>query len=187
MVKKKNDLSLKINSLGHAYNDAYHFIVPLLLPFFQIEFSFTYFQSGLILTLNEALRSIFSLLTGLFADRFGRKNLIISLGFIISSLLLSSVLWIKKTSSIITVLLLMAIAVATFHPLATAMVGEKANPDKKGRDLSLFSAAGTFGLIVISLFFGAGTNPGVEINLFYYCHTRYITELALSDNQERKA
>ncbi len=153
-VENKKNLSLKINSLAHAYNDAYLFVIPLLLPFFKLEFSFTYFQSGLILTLNEALRSVFSLLTGLFTDRFGRKNLIISLGFIISSLLLGSVLWIKKTSSIIIVLLLMAIAVATFHPLATAMVGEKAKPDKKGRDLSLFSAAGTFGLIVISLLFG---------------------------------
>jgi len=154
MVKNRKNLPLKINALGHAYNDAYSLIIPLLLPFFQLEFSFNYFQSGLILTFHEALRSIFSLLSGLVADRFGHKNLIISAGFIMSSVLLGSVLWINKISLIITVLLLMAIAVATFHPLATAMVGEKAKPGKQGRDLSLFSAAGTFGLIIISLLFG---------------------------------
>lgn len=154
MIKNKKDLSLKINALGHAYNDAYHFIIPLLLPFFRLEFSFTYFQSGLILTFHEALRSIFSLLAGSFADRFGHKNLIIAWGFVMSSVLLGSVIWISKISLIITVLLLMAIAVATFHPLATTMVGEKAKPGKQGRDLSLFSAAGTLGLITISLLFG---------------------------------
>lgn len=154
MLLKKKAVYLKINALGHAYNDAYHFIIPLLLPFFRLEFSFTYFQSGLFLTFHEALRSIFSLLSGLFTDRFGHKNLIIALGFLMSSILLGSVLWISKTSLIIAVLLLLAIAVSTFHPLATAMVGEKAIPGKQGQDLSLFSAAGTLGLIIMSLIFG---------------------------------
>lgn len=154
MKKTKIDLSLKINALGHAHNDAFHYIVPLLLPFFQIEFSFNYFQSGLILTLHEGLRSIFSLIFGLFADRFGHKNLIISIGFIISSILLGSVIWINQFYLIIFILLLLAIAMATFHPLATAMVGEKAKPGKQGQDLSLFSAAGTLGLVTISLLFG---------------------------------
>lgn len=154
MIKNKKNLSLKINALGHAYNDSYHFIVPLLLPFFQMEFSFSYFQSGLILTSYEASRSIFSFLSGFFADRFGHKIPIISFGLIISSILLGSIVWIKDISLIIVILLLMAIAVSTFHPLATAMVGEKAKPDKKGRDLSLFSAAGTLGLVIISLLFG---------------------------------
>jgi MFS family permease len=154
MVVNKKIQYLKINAFGHAYNDAYHYIIPLLLPFFRLEFSFTYFQSGLVLTFYEALRSIFSLVSGLFADRFGHKHLIIALGFIMSSVLLGSVIWISKIPLIISVLLLMAIAVATFHPLATAMVGEKAKPGKQGRDLSLFSAAGTLGLIIISLLFG---------------------------------
>ncbi|MDD5497296.1 MAG: MFS transporter [Atribacterota bacterium] len=154
MLKNNKNLPLKINALGHAYNDAYYFIIPLLLPFFRLEFSFSYFQSGLILTFHEALRSIFSLLFGSFADRYGHKHLIISLGFITSSLLLGSVIWLNNTAFIIGALLLMAISVATFHPLATAMVGEKAKPGKQGRDLSLFSAAGTFGLVIMSLLFG---------------------------------
>ncbi len=154
MVKNQKNLPLKINALGHAYNDTYLFIVPLLLPFFRLEFSLTYFQSGLILTLQEALRSISSLVFGSVADRYDHKYLIISLGFIISSVLLGSVIWLSNTTSIITALLLMAISVSTFHPLATAMVGEKATAGKQGRDLSLFSAAGTLGSVIISLLFG---------------------------------
>ena len=48
----------------------------------------------------------------------------------------------------------MSIFESTFHPLATAIVGENSQPGKQGRDLSLFSAAGTIGLVIISLIFG---------------------------------
>lgn len=154
MLKNHKNIPLKLNAWGHAYNDAYHFIIPLLLPFFRQEFSFTFFQSGIIITVHEALRSIFSLLFGALADRYDHKHLIISFGFIFSSILLGSVIWLRNLPLMITVLLLMAIGVATFHPLATAMVGEKAKPGRQGRDLSLFSAAGTLGLIIISLLFG---------------------------------
>lgn len=154
MSKNKKNIQLKLNAWGHAYNDAFHFIIPLLLPFFRQEFSFTFFQSGIILTLHEALRSIFSLIFGSLADHYDHKHLIISAGFIFSSILLGSVVWLTNLPFMITVLLFMAIGVATFHPLATAMVGEKAKPGKQGRDLSLFSAAGTLGLTIISLLFG---------------------------------
>jgi len=152
--KNKKSFQLKLNALGHAYNDSYHFIIPLLLPFFRQEFLFNYFQSGLILTIHIGLRSVSSMAFGSLADRYNHKHLFIALGFLLSSILLGSVIWISNPSLIIAVLLLMAIGVSTFHPLAMAMVGEKAKPDKRGRDLSLFSAAGTLGLSVISLLFG---------------------------------
>jgi MFS family permease len=154
MFKNRKNIQLKISSFGHAYNDAYHFIIPLLLPFFRQEFMFSYFQSGLILAAHVALRSIFSLIFGFLGDRFNHKHLFISFGFIFSSILLGSLLWISNLPFMITALLLMAVGVSTFHPLATAMVGEYAMPDKKGRDLCLFNAAGTLGLSVMSLTFG---------------------------------
>ncbi len=154
MFKNQKNIQLKISALGHSYNDAYLFIIPLLLPFFRLEFSFTYFQSGVFLAIHVALRSIFSLIFGFLGDRFNHKHLFISFGFVLSSILLGSVVWITNLPFMITVLLLMAIGVSTFHPLAMAMVGEQANPDKKGRDLSLFNAAGTLGLTIMSLLFG---------------------------------
>jgi len=154
VFKEKQNIQLKISFWGHAYNDTYLFIIPLLLPFFRQEFSFTYFQSGLILAIHVALRSIFSLLFGLLGDRYNQRHLFISLGFAVSSILLGSVVWISNLPFMISVLLLMAISVSTFHPLATVMIGEKASLDKQGRDLSLFNVAGTLGLAVMSLIFG---------------------------------
>lgn len=154
MLNDKKNIQLKIGLWGHAYNDTYLFIIPLLLPFFRLEFSFTYFQSGLILAIHVALRSIFSLVFGFLGDRYNQKHLFISFGFLLSSILLGSIAWISNLPFMITVLMLMAISISTFHPLATAMIGEKSQPNQWGRNMSLFNAAGTLGLSIMSLMFG---------------------------------
>jgi len=144
---------LKLNALGHSYNDMYFFIIPLLLPLLRKEFGINYVQSGLILTIHFALRSIFSLVFGYFGDKY-EKKVIIASGFICSSIFLGSLIWINNINTIVTFLFLLAIGVSTFHPLATAMVRENSKKHQRGRYLSLFSAAGTAGIIVASLLFG---------------------------------
>jgi len=64
--KKEMKTRLIINGLGHAFNDSYMFIIPLLLPLLREEFHINYVQSGLILTVHIAIRSIFSLIFGYF-------------------------------------------------------------------------------------------------------------------------
>ena len=144
---------LKLNALGHSYNDMYFFIIPFLLPLFREEFGINYVQSGLILTVHVALRSIFSLVFGYFGDKY-EKRVIIASGFICSSIFLGSLIWMNNIHTIVTFLFLLAIGVSTFHPLATAMVRENSKKHQRGRYLSLFSAAGTAGIIVASLLFG---------------------------------
>ena len=144
---------LKLNALGHSYNDMFFFIIPLLLPLFREEFGINYVQSGLILTIHVALRSIFSLTFGYFGDKY-EKRVIIASGFICSSIFLGALIWINNINTIVTFLFLLAISVSTFHPLATAMVRENSKKHQRGRYLSLFSAAGIAGIIVSSLLFG---------------------------------
>jgi len=144
---------LKLNALSHSYNDMYFFIIPFLLPLFREEFGINYVQSGLILTIHVALRSIFSLVFGYFGDKY-EKKVIIASGFICSSIFLGGLIWINNIYTIVTFLFLLAIGVSTFHPLATAIVRESSKPNQRGRYLSLFSAAGTAGIIVASLLFG---------------------------------
>lgn len=151
--RREVKLKLKLNAFGHSYNDMYFFIIPFLLPIFREEFGINYVQSGLILTAHVALRSIFSLVFGYFGDKY-EKKVIIASGFICSSIFLGSLIWINSINTIVTSLFLLAIAVSTFHPLATAMVRENSKKYQRGRYLSLFSAAGTAGIIVTSLLFG---------------------------------
>ena len=151
--KKEIKSKLKLNALGHAYNDVYLFIIPLLLPLFREEFGINYVQSGLILTVHVALRSIFTLIFGYLGDKY-EKKVIIASGFICSSIFLGSLIWINNIHTIVAFLFLLAIGVSTFHPLATAMVRENSKSNQRGRNLSLFSAVGVAGIIVASLLFG---------------------------------
>jgi len=144
---------LKLNALGHSYNDMYFFIIPLLLPLLRKEFGINYIQSGLILTVHVALRSIFSLLFGYLGDKY-EKRVIMASGFICSSIFLGGLIWLQNIYSIATFLFLLAIGVSTFHPLATAMVRENSKTNQRGRNFGLFTAAGTSGLIVASVLFG---------------------------------
>ncbi|MBU4227845.1 MFS transporter [bacterium] len=151
--RKEIKSKLKLNALGHSYNDMYFFIIPFLLPLFREEFSLSYVQSGLILTIHVALRSIFSLVFGYFGDKY-EKKVIIACGFVCSSIFLGGLVWLNNIHTIVTFLFLLAIGVSTFHPLATAIVRENSKANQRGRYLSLFSAAGTAGIIVASLLFG---------------------------------
>ena len=46
--KKEIKSKLKLNALGHFYNDIYLFIIPLLLPLFREDFSSIIFNKKLI-------------------------------------------------------------------------------------------------------------------------------------------
>lgn len=153
--KDRNEIKskLKLNALSHSYNDMYFFIIPLLLPLFREEFGINYVQSGLILTIHVALRSFFSLLFGYFGYKY-EKKVIIAYGFVCSSIFLGGLVWLNNIHTIVTFLFLIAIGVSTFHPLATTIVRENSKKHQRGRYLSLFSAAGTAGIIVASLLFG---------------------------------
>jgi len=151
--KKEIKTRLIINELGHAFNDSYMFIIPLLLPLFREEFHINYVQSGLILTTYFAIRSIFTLIFGYFGDTYDKRTIIAG-GFLSSSILLGGLIWVQSIHTIITFLFLMAIGVSTFHPLATAIVRENSLTSQRGRNFSLFGAAGVAGAFISSLLFG---------------------------------
>lgn len=151
--KKAVKSKLKLNALGHFYNDIYFFIIPFLLPLLREEFGINYIQSGLILTVHVALRSVFSLLFGYLGDKY-EKRVMITGGFICSSIFLGGLIWLQNIYTITTFLCLLAIGVSTFHPLATTIVRESSRSNKRGRNFGLFTAAGTSGLIVASVLFG---------------------------------
>jgi len=151
--EKSINSKLKLNALGNSYNIIYMFIIPFLLPLFREQFHINYFQSGLILSIHVALRSIFSLVFGYFGDQYD-KRAIIAGGFIFSSIFLGGLIWANNINTIITFLLLLATGVSTFGPLARAIVRENSKEHQRARYMSLFSAAGAAGLVVTSLLFG---------------------------------
>lgn len=99
--RRETKSKLRLNALGHFYNDIYFFIIPFLLPLFREEFGINYIQSGLILTTHVALRSIFSLLFGYLGDKY-EKRVIIASGFIYSSIFLGGLIWLQSFYTIVT-------------------------------------------------------------------------------------
>ena len=152
-VKKEIKKTLVINGLGHAFNDSFMFIIPILLPLLREEFHINYIQSGLILTVHLAIRSIFTLVFGYFGDTFDKRKIIAG-GFIFSSILLGCLIWAQSFHVIVTFLFLMALGISTFHPLATTIVRENSLIGQRGRNFSLFGAAGVAGAFISSFLFG---------------------------------
>ena len=191
--KKAVNSKLKLNALGNSYNTFYIFIIPFLLPLFREQFYINYVQSGLILSIHVALRSIFSLVFGYFGDQYDKRKIIAG-GFIFSSIFLGGLIWANNIDTIITFLLLLAIGVSTFMPLALAVVRENSEPHLRGRYLSLFSAAGTAGLVVTSLLSGFFIRMwGWKITCFllalpgYFLAYAYLKSKRGKENHKAKA
>jgi len=191
--KKATNSKLKLNALGNSYNTLYMFIIPFLLPLFREQFHINYVQSGLILSIYMALGSIFSLVFGYFGDQYD-KRIIIAGGFIFSSFFLGGLIWLNNITTIITFLLLLAIGVSVFKPLAMAIIRENSKEHQRGRYLSLFSAAGTGGLAIVSLLFGFFVRMwGWKITCFllalpgYFLAYAYIKSKRGKENHKAKA
>ncbi|MFW6006506.1 MAG: MFS transporter [Bacillota bacterium] len=147
--QKKNIL----HYIGHAYNDIYFLILPLLLPFIKSEFNLNYFQSGLILTSHIGIRSLFSYISGHLGDKYD-KRIIISFGFVFSSIFMAGLVLANTYTTVFISLFIMGIGVAAFHPLATALVGEEAESEHRAFQIGIFETIGASGIIIASITFG---------------------------------
>jgi len=175
---KEKKKMLKINALGHAMSDSYMFIIPLLLPLFRAEFAINYIQSGLILTAHVAIRTVFSLLFGYFGDQYDKRWLIAG-GFLFSSIVLGGLIWAQKIHIIVTLLLLLAIGVSTYHPIATSLVRENSEVKERVRNYSIFGAIGVVGAISSSLLFGIFSHLwGWKITLLLFSLPGYFLAYA---------
>lgn len=146
-------IGLGLNSLGHAYNDIYFFIIPLILPLLIKEFDLSYTYSGLIMTGHIGIRSLFSYISGHLGDKYD-KRIIIATGFLISSLFLAYMVRANSISSVVICFFLMGIGVAAFHPLATAIAGNESYPGYRAFHIGIFETTGASGLVLASLTFG---------------------------------
>ncbi len=153
IVGRKLNYNILVNNIGHSYNDILFFIVPLLLPLLKNEFGFTYSQSGLLLTVHLAIRSLFTYVSGYLGDKYDRR-IIISIGFITSTIFLAYLYWASTVYAVVISLVLLALGVSTFHPLATALVSVNAKKGKIGINIGIFESVGAAGIVLASLTFG---------------------------------
>lgn len=145
--------SLGIHNVGHAYTDVFFILIPILLPLLKTEFNLSYVQSGLLISVHVGARSLFAYISGHFGDKYD-KRVIISAGFVFSSIFVILLSQANNIYSITGFFLLLGIAVSTFHPLATALVGGEAVCEHNAFYLGVFESTGSLGIIFSTLTFG---------------------------------
>ena len=138
---------LRWSSLGHALNDMYWLIFPVLLPLIQKEFALSYAQAGLLITLFIVTAGLGSFISGYLGDRLGQR-IIVSGGFVICSVAL--VLCARSSSywQLLLASLLVGAGASTFHPSTTALLMNLFS-ERRGRIIGIFLLSGWLGMTVM--------------------------------------
>ena len=133
--------------VAHALNDAYASFLHPLLPRIMENLGLSIaMAASLVMTLSLAA-SLLQPLVGYWADRHGRKLLVIA-GPLISGVFLSLMGFAPTFGLLMVVLALGGMGSAVFHPPPAAMSARVSEGKGSGLRLSLFSFGGTMGFAV---------------------------------------
>ncbi|GEM87687.1 MFS transporter [Meiothermus granaticius] len=132
-------------SLLHATNDLFGAFLAPLLPKLQLAFGVGYGAVSLLVALQSLTGSLLQPVAGLIADRFDRR-LLAALGPVLMALgsgLLGFFpsLWVAGV-----MLALSGLGSALFHSAGAALVGQYADPARRGFWISVFSTGGFVGM-----------------------------------------
>jgi len=168
--------TVSVLSIAHLINDIYSNFLPQLLPFLIAATGFGYAKATFLVSVFTLSSSIVQPLLGYFVDRQG-KSWLLYVGTFWMTVFLS--LTGLTTNYWILVLLsaLAGLGTATFHPQATALLGEVSG-SRKGFMMSTFMAMGNTGfalspVVFVPLLARTGLNgtmylliPGILVSLF---------------------
>jgi len=132
-------------SLLHTTNDLFGAFLAPLLPKLQVAFGVGYGAVSLLVALQSLTGSLLQPLAGLIADRYDRR-ILAALGPVLMALgsgLLGFFpsLWVAGL-----MLALSGLGSALFHSAGAALVGQYADPTRRGFWLSVFSTGGFVGM-----------------------------------------
>jgi MFS family permease len=181
-AKRKVDLLARI---GHGANDMYFFTFPSVLPLILAQYGFSYTAAGGYLTAFLCTVGLFSFLFGKLADKFPRW-VFLSGGFFVASLGLIVGGFMPRFWLFMVCLLVTAVGVSTYHPVAYAVI-EEGTPQRRGQMFAMFEIFGAIG--VLSLFLLHGTLltslgwklvviitsiPGIAVGVLFAVHRKAI-------------
>lgn len=181
-AKKKLDFLTRI---GHGANDMYFFTFPSVLPLILAQFGFSYTAAGGYLTAFLCTVALFSFLFGKLADSFPRW-IFLSGGFFIASLGLIIAGFMPRFWLFMVFLLVTAVGVSTYHPVAYAVI-EEGTPRRRGQMFAIFEIFGAVGVLTLFLLHGAlltsmgwkvvvviTSIPGFAVGILFAVHRKAI-------------
>ncbi|HHF98445.1 MFS transporter [Candidatus Aerophobetes bacterium] len=146
-LSRNSRILLKASFWGHAFNDMYWVIIPVVLPIIKSEFKLNYSMSGLLLTSYTLMGAFGSLITGYLGDKTGRR-FILSWGFFLGSLALVLCAISKTYWQLFFALLLLGVGISAFHPSMIAVISTNFT-SKRGTTLGIFQFWGWVGTFLV--------------------------------------
>ena len=143
-------------TFGHFSTDFYNGFLSPLLPLIVARLNLSLTLAGILLSIFSISNSLIQPITGILADRVGRKYLIL-FGPLITAFFMGLIGWVNQYWILIVILIMSGIGTAMFHPAAAAMVGEQ-NNHRKGLAMSIFNMAGALGVSLGALIIIPWTN-----------------------------
>jgi MFS family permease len=196
-VQKKSSklltLSLLIISGAHMVSHVFGSIHNALFPVFREEFSLSLQQLGLIAAIPPLCQVFSYIPSGLVADKFGQKTLIIA-SFLIAG---TAAIGLGLSTNVVTLIIFLSIlttAITIYHPPAYSLTSELFPKEVRGRALGIHGAGGTIGMalgpISLSIFLGVLLWDWRRIYIFWaipiLVYILAILKLETSDKKEVK-
>lgn len=154
---------------AHTLHDGFSDVTYVLLPLLAQTFGLTLAQVGLIRSAHRTALAVFQIPAGLFAERFGERNLL-AVGTVVSALAFLALGSASSFWMILVALFFVGLGSAVQHPLASTIISH-AYPDA-GRRAALgtynfFGDVGKFAFGgAVSLFLLAGVSWQVPVMAF---------------------
>ena len=130
--------------VAHALNDAYASFLHPLLPRIMENLGLSITMAAALVMALSLAASVLQPLVGYWADRYGRKALVIA-GPLLSGVFLSLIGFAPTFGMLLVLLVIGGMGSAVFHPPAAAMSTRVSEGKGSGLRLSLFSFGGTMG------------------------------------------
>ncbi|SFL56233.1 MFS transporter [Pelosinus propionicus] len=135
--------------LAHLIHDGFSDMLYIFFPIWQVQFSLTFAEIGLLKTLFSGSLAGFQVPAGYLASRMGEVKLLL-LGTILTSAAVFLLGWAAAPIMVGCLLVIGGLGSSTQHPLSSSLISS-AYPDKAERRtaLSTFNVAGDFGKLLL--------------------------------------
>jgi MFS family permease len=131
--------------ISHLLVELFLLMPSALVPVFRSEFGLSLFQAGLLITIPNLCRLVIVIPTGIFADKFGPRPLII-LSMLVAGV---SGLFLSQCANAFMLLILLcalAISVTLYHPPGMSVIGRLfSDPPERSTAMGLHGASGCIG------------------------------------------
>ncbi len=145
MEKTAFQLKLLFLCISHTLLHVYTNLPLALLPILIGEYELSIIQASIIVSIPQAVSLVFSVPSGLFADRLGHTKLI-SFSLFLNVLAVFLLFFIQDIEIVVLSFSLIALASTFYHPSALSATSNISPSEFLSRALGFHGASGTFGI-----------------------------------------